>query len=101
MLTGESGIILKGNPSQRYLYHYEHMECHGGAPSLYTVNLTLSQLMLHICGVSKMFGEGSRKQKKTEDTKTLTLLTYKLIAILHNTRCQPCVVKDGDYFEGQ
>jgi hypothetical protein len=76
---------------------------------------------------------------KTEDANKLTLLTFKIIIILHNTRlatldcrrtaaiqqrvtaglrsiptetfadsfqklyehCQPCVVKDDDYFEGQ
>jgi hypothetical protein len=97
------------------------------------------------------------ENKKTEDTHKLTLLAFKIIAILHNTRlatfikllktvsksllafhsrtvvtrswiaaaaasavmrsipkedfadsfqklyerCQPCVVKNGDYFEGQ
>jgi hypothetical protein len=59
--------------------------------------------------VSKKFGEWY--QKKTEDTNKLTLLTFKIIAILHNTllatliklyeRFQQCVVKVGDYFEGQ
>jgi hypothetical protein len=29
---------------------------------------------------------GTRKQKKTEDTNKLTLLAFKIIAILHNTR---------------
>jgi hypothetical protein len=118
--------------------------------------------MFHICGVSKTFGEWYQETNKTEDTNKLTLLTFKIIAILHNTRlatfilhntrlatfiklletvsngtflycrrtaaiqqrvtavllsipkeafaesfqklyerCQPCVVKDGDYFEGQ
>jgi hypothetical protein len=96
--------------------------------------------------VSKTFGEWYQKTNKTEDTNKLTLLTFKIIAILHNTRlatfikllenvskgrtaaiqervtavlrsipketfadsfqklyerCQQCVVKDGDYFEGQ
>jgi hypothetical protein len=58
----------------------------------------------------KKFGEWYQK-KKTEDTNKLTLLAFKIIVILHNTllatfiklyeRCQQCVVKDGDYFEGQ
>jgi hypothetical protein len=77
-----------------------------------------------------MFREWYQKTNKTEDTNKLTLLAFKIIAILHNTRlafqqrltavlrsipketfadsfqklyerCQPCVVKDGDYFEGQ
>jgi hypothetical protein len=85
--------------------------------------------MLHICGVSKTYGEWYQKITKPQDTNKLNLLTFKIIAILHNTRswiaavtavrrsipkeafadsfqklyerCQPCVVKDGDYFEGQ
>jgi hypothetical protein len=107
--------------------------------------------MLHICGVSKTFGEWYQKTNKTEDTNKLTLLGFKIIIILHNTwlatfiklletiskglfrnrqqnschtlldyrrtaipketfadsyqklyeRCQPCVVKDDDDFEGQ
>jgi hypothetical protein len=48
--------------------------------------LTLSQLMSHICGVSKKFGEWYQKINKTEDTNKLTLLVFKIIAILHNTR---------------
>jgi hypothetical protein len=36
--------------------------------------LTLSLLMLHKCGVSKMFGEWHQKTNKTEDTNKLTLL---------------------------
>jgi hypothetical protein len=104
--------------------------------------------------VSKKFGEWYQKTNETEDTNKLTLLDFKIIAILHNTRlatpiklletvskclfrnrsqnscqtllvcrrtvlrsipkeafadsfqklyerCQPCVVKDGDYFEVQ
>jgi hypothetical protein len=71
--------------------------------------------------VSKTFGEWYQKTNKTEDTNKFTLLSFKIIAILHNTlltainskeafadsfqkfyeRCQQCVVKDGDYFEGQ
>jgi hypothetical protein len=45
-------------------------------------NLTLSQLMLHICGVSKMFDEWYQKTNKTEDKNKLTLLAFKIIAIL-------------------
>jgi CobQ-like glutamine amidotransferase family enzyme len=33
--------------------------------------------MLHICGVSKTFGEWYQKTNKTEDTNKLTLLAYK------------------------
>jgi hypothetical protein len=42
--------------------------------------------MLHICGVSKTFGEWYQKTNKTEDTNKLTLLGFKIIAILQNTR---------------
>jgi hypothetical protein len=38
-----------------------------------------------IRGVSKMFGEWYQKTNKTEDINKLTLLTFKIIAILHNT----------------
>jgi hypothetical protein len=47
--------------------------------------LTLSLLISHICGVSKTFGEWYQKTNKTEDTNKLTLLAFKIIAILHNT----------------
>jgi hypothetical protein len=67
--------------------------------------------MLHICGVSKMFGEWYQKTNKTEDTNKLTLLTAAIqehvTAVLRSIpkeafadsfqklyeRCQPCVVK--------
>jgi hypothetical protein len=42
--------------------------------------------MSHICGVSKKFGESYQKTNKTEDTNKLTLLAFKIIAILNNTR---------------
>jgi hypothetical protein len=42
--------------------------------------------MLHICGVSKTFVEWYQKPNKTEDTNTLILMTFKIIAIIHNTR---------------
>jgi hypothetical protein len=42
--------------------------------------------MLHICGVSKTFGEWYQKKNKTEDTTKVTLLAFKIIAILQNTR---------------
>ena len=38
-----------------------------------------------IRGVSKKFGEWYQKTNKTEDTNKLTLLAFKIIAILHNT----------------
>jgi hypothetical protein len=43
--------------------------------------------MLHICGVSKTFGEWYQKTNKTEDTNKLTLLAFKII-IFHNTRLE-------------
>jgi hypothetical protein len=42
--------------------------------------------MLHICRVSKTLGEWYQKTNKTEDTNKLTLLVFKIITILHNTR---------------
>jgi hypothetical protein len=36
--------------------------------------------------VSKTFGEWYQKTNKTEDTNKLTLLAFKIIVILHNTR---------------
>jgi hypothetical protein len=41
--------------------------------------------LLSICGVSKKFSEWYQKTNKTEDTNKLTLLAFKIIAILHNT----------------
>jgi hypothetical protein len=38
-----------------------------------------------MCGVSKKFGEWYQKTNKTEDTNKITLLAFKIIAILHNT----------------
>jgi len=35
--------------------------------------------------VSKKFGEWYQKTNKTEDTNKLTLLAFKIIAILHST----------------
>jgi hypothetical protein len=35
--------------------------------------------------VSKKFGEWYQKTNNTEDTNKLTLLAFKIIAILHNT----------------
>jgi hypothetical protein len=41
--------------------------------------------MSHIRGVSKKFSEWYQKTNKTEDTNKLTLVAFKIIAILHNT----------------
>jgi hypothetical protein len=42
-------------------------------------------IISHISGVSKKFGEWYQKTNKTEDTNILTLLAFKIITILHNT----------------
>jgi hypothetical protein len=56
--------------------------------------LTINFIVLHyhqffsgliIHGVSKKFSEWYQKTNKTLDTNILTLLAYKIIAILHNT----------------
>ena len=39
----------------------------------------------HIQGVPKKFGEWYQKTNKTDDTNKLNLLSFKIIAILHNT----------------
>jgi methylmalonyl-CoA mutase cobalamin-binding subunit len=67
--------------------------------------------MLHICGVSKMFGEWYQKTNKTDAAAIQERVTAVLLSIPKEAfadsfqklyeRCQPCVVKDGDYFEGQ
>jgi hypothetical protein len=41
--------------------------------------------VLNIRGVSKKFGEWYQKTNKTEDTNKLSLLAFKIIAILYNT----------------
>jgi hypothetical protein len=41
--------------------------------------------ILVLRGVSKKFGEWYQKTNKTEDTNKLTLLAFRVIAILHNT----------------
>jgi hypothetical protein len=41
--------------------------------------------MTFLRGVSKKFGEWYQKTNKTVDTNKLSLLAYKIIAILHNT----------------
>jgi hypothetical protein len=60
--------------------------------------------------VSKKFGEWYQKTNKTE-----AAIQQRVTAVLRSIpkqafadsfqklyeRCQPCVVKDGDYFEGQ
>jgi hypothetical protein len=46
---------------------------------------SLKTAHIFIRGVSKKFGEWYQKTNKTEDTNKLTLLAFKIIAILHNT----------------
>jgi hypothetical protein len=62
--------------------------------------LTLSQLMFHICSVSKTFGEWYQKTNKTEDTNKLTLLAFKIIAVLHNTRLATIIKLLGTVSKG-
>jgi hypothetical protein len=56
-------------------------------PYIYDVQNFWLYKELHICGVSKTFGEWYQKTNKTEDTNKLTLLTFKII-ILQNTRLE-------------
>jgi hypothetical protein len=69
--------------------------------------------MLHICGVSKTFGEWFRNRKQTKGRAAA--IQERVTAVLRSIpkeafadsfqklyeRCQLCVVKDYDYFEGQ
>jgi hypothetical protein len=70
--------------------------------------------MLHICGVSKTFGEWHQKKNKTEDTSTAAIQERATVVLRSIPKeafvdsfqklyelYQPCVVKDDDYFEGQ
>jgi hypothetical protein len=50
-------------------------------PDILNVLLTVHY---RIRGVSKKFGEWYQKTNKTEDKNKLTLLPFKIIAILHN-----------------
>jgi hypothetical protein len=48
--------------------------------------LALQGATYRLCGVSKTFGDWYQKTNKTEDTNKLTLLSFKIIAILQ-THC--------------
>jgi hypothetical protein len=50
-----------------------------------STNFIFFTVHLELRGVSKKFGEWYQKTNKTEDTNKLTLLAFKIIAILHNT----------------
>jgi hypothetical protein len=73
------------SPSYLTLQRYNKSTPSGRQSTFILPCLILSLLMLHICGVSKTFGEWYQKTNKTEDTNKLTLLAFKIIAILHNT----------------
>jgi hypothetical protein len=49
------------------------------------VELSAGKTVCTIRGVNKKFGEWYQKTNKTEDEIKLTLLSFKIIAILHNT----------------
>jgi hypothetical protein len=61
-------------------------------------SLTLSLLMSHICGVSKT---AAVQQRVTVVLRSIPKETFADSFQKLYERCQPCVVKDGDYFEGQ
>jgi hypothetical protein len=58
-----------------------------GASIVLLFRITFIQRLLHwnIRGVSKQFGEWYQKTNKTADTNKLSLLAFKIIAVLHNT----------------
>jgi hypothetical protein len=51
--------------------------------------------------VSETFGEWYQKTNKTEDINKLTKEAFADSSQKLYERCQQCVVKDGDNFEGQ
>jgi hypothetical protein len=65
--------------------------------------------MSHICGVSKTFGEWYQKTNRAAAIQERVTAVLRSIPkeVFTNSlqklyeRYQPCVVKDGDYFEGQ
>jgi hypothetical protein len=69
--------------------------------------------MLHICGVYKTLGEWYQKTKRKIQMAAAIQRVWQLFCdqFLKETFadsfqklyeiCQPCVVKGGDYFEGQ
>jgi hypothetical protein len=76
------GRIVKALPSSSV--HYREII------SRFSLNINHSKnkwkkSYVDIRGVSKKFGEWYQKTNKTEDTNKLTLLAFKVIAILHNT----------------
>jgi hypothetical protein len=70
-----------------YYCHLIEGKLFGGTDMTY-LSLTLSQLMLHICRVSKTFGEWYQKTHKTEDENKLTYGG-------NPTTCDSCSVIDS------
>jgi methylmalonyl-CoA mutase cobalamin-binding subunit len=54
--------------------------------------------MLHICGVSKT---AAIQQRVTAVLRSILTEAFADSFQKLYERCQPCVVKDDDYFEGQ
>jgi hypothetical protein len=57
---------------------------------------------MYLCGVSEKFGDAAVIQERV--TAILRSIPKKAFADSFQKlyeRCQPCVVKDGDWFEGQ
>jgi hypothetical protein len=79
--ASQAAVYAKG-----LIYHAGPRGLHkiGIVVTNYESRLTLSQLMLHICRVSKALGDWYQKTHKTEDTNKVTVLAFKIIAILHN-----------------
>jgi hypothetical protein len=65
------------------MWNFPQLVCHDLSNVVHSSKMTTFEVKLR--GVSKKFGEWSQKTKKTEDTNKVTLLAYKIIAILHNT----------------
>jgi hypothetical protein len=64
---------MEKNPQTSMNIEHNHIDTH---------THTHTHTYIYIRGVSKKFGEWYQKTNKTEDTNKLTLLAYKIIAIL-------------------
>jgi hypothetical protein len=57
--------------------------------------------MLHICGVLDCRRTGAIQERVTAILRSIPKEAFADSFQKLYERCQPCVVKDGNYFEGQ
>jgi hypothetical protein len=78
ILSSTKHWLLQCNCYERYLWWSDRWNC--------SARLRYKQTKQQdIRGVSKKFSEWYQKTNNTEDTNKLTLLSFKIIVILHNT----------------